>query len=195
MIFVELNDCHLNVSGRYFVWGNLTISRALVNKLRVKTLWHQISWWVETARLDVKFSYCSEFWQTLRQCYCRDTCHISDWSDNYKPISRSFKISRDLLVRRLTAQWRETPVGYTIFWRHYVNITAVDALLTSHWIAHDDVIKWKHFPRYWPFVRGFHRSPVNSPHKGLWRWVLRFSSICAWINGCVNNRGAGDVLI
>ena len=26
---------------------------------------------------------------------------------------------------------------------------------------HDDVIKWKHFPRYWPFVR----SPVNSPHK------------------------------
>ena len=23
---------------------------------------------------------------------------------------------------------------------------------------HDDVIKWKHFPRYWPFVRG--NSPV-----------------------------------
>ena len=21
---------------------------------------------------------------------------------------------------------------------------------------HDDVIKWKHFPRYWPFVRGIH---------------------------------------
>ena len=31
---------------------------------------------------------------------------------------------------------------------------------------HDDVIKWKHFPRYWPFVRGIHRSPVNFPHKG-----------------------------
>ena len=27
---------------------------------------------------------------------------------------------------------------------------------------HDDVIKWKHFPRYWPFVRGIPRSPVNS---------------------------------
>ena len=26
------------------------------------------------------------------------------------------------------------------------------------------VIKWKRFPRYWPFVRGIHRSPVNSPH-------------------------------
>ena len=23
--------------------------------------------------------------------------------------------------------------------------------------VHDDVIKWKHFPRYWPFVRGIHR--------------------------------------
>ena len=22
---------------------------------------------------------------------------------------------------------------------------------------HDDVIKWKHSPRYWPFVRGIHR--------------------------------------
>ena len=31
---------------------------------------------------------------------------------------------------------------------------------------HDNVIKWKHFPRYWSFVRGIHRSPVNSPHKG-----------------------------
>ena len=27
---------------------------------------------------------------------------------------------------------------------------------------HDDVIKWRQFPRYWPFVRGIHRSPVNS---------------------------------
>ena len=33
-------------------------------------------------------------------------------------------------------------------------------------MIHDDVIKWKHFPRYWPFVRGIHRSPGNSHHKG-----------------------------
>ena len=39
---------------------------------------------------------------------------------------------------------------------------------------HDDVIKWKHFPRYWPFVRGIHRSPVNSPHKGQWRGALMY---------------------
>ena len=55
---------------------------------------------------------------------------------------------------------------------------------------HDDVIKWKHFPRYWPFVRGI---PVNSPHKGQWHRALMFSLICVWINGWVNNREAGDV--
>ena len=27
-------------------------------------------------------------------------------------------------------------------------------------------MKWKHFLHYWPFVRGIHRWPVNSPHKG-----------------------------
>ena len=58
---------------------------------------------------------------------------------------------------------------------------------------HDDVIKWKHFPRHWPFVRGIHRSPVNSPHKGQWRGALIFTMICVWINGCVNNREAGDL--
>ena len=59
--------------------------------------------------------------------------------------------------------------------------------------VHDDVIKWKHFPRYWPFVRGIHRSPVNSPHKGQWHGALMFSLICARINGGVNNREAGDL--
>ena len=59
--------------------------------------------------------------------------------------------------------------------------------------CHDDVIKWKHIPRYWPFVRGIHRSPVNSPHKGQWCGALMFSLICVWINGWVNNREAGDL--
>ena len=43
--------------------------------------------------------------------------------------------------------------------------------------SHGDVIKWKHFPRYWPFVRGIHWSPVNSPHKDQWRGALMFSLI------------------
>ena len=60
-------------------------------------------------------------------------------------------------------------------------------------LNHNDVIKWKHFPRYWPFVREIHRSWVNSPHKGQWRRALMFSLICAWINRWINNPEAGDL--
>ena len=59
--------------------------------------------------------------------------------------------------------------------------------------SHDDVIKWKHFPRNWPFVRGIHRPPVKSPHKGQWHRALMFSLICTRINGWVNNGEAGDL--
>ena len=57
---------------------------------------------------------------------------------------------------------------------------------------HDDVTKCKHFPRYWPFVRGIHRSPVDSPHKRQWHGDL-FSLICVWTNGWANNRNTGDL--
>ena len=50
---------------------------------------------------------------------------------------------------------------------------------SSKYNTHDDVIKWKHFLRYWPFVRGIHWPPVNSPRKGQWRGALMFSLICA----------------
>ena len=60
-------------------------------------------------------------------------------------------------------------------------------------MAHDDVINWKYFPRYWPFVRGIHQSPVNSPQKGQWRGALMFTLMCTRINGWVNNREAGDL--
>ena len=42
-------------------------------------------------------------------------------------------------------------------------------------------------------MRGIHRFPVNSPHKGQRRVALMFSLICVWINGWVNNREAGDL--
>ena len=58
---------------------------------------------------------------------------------------------------------------------------------------HDDVTKWKHFPCYWPFVRGIHRSPVNSTRKGQWRGALMLSLIYTWINAWENDREAGDL--
>ena len=69
----------------------------------------------------------------------------------------------------------------------------IKSILWSHVAIHYDVIKWKHLPRYWPFVRGIHRLAVNSPHKGQWRGALMFCLICAWINAWINNLEAGDL--
>ena len=74
-----------------------------------------------------------------------------------------------------------------------LNLFSIVNRAIKQYMYHDDVIKWKHFPRYWPFVRGIHRSPVNSLHKGQWRGALMFSLICVWINGWVNNLEAGDL--
>ena len=92
--------------------------------------------------------------------------------------------------------WFETPL-YPL-WRHCNasdsdELTMVPILLNVKNNVHDDVIKWKHFPRNWPFARGIHRSPVNSTHKGQWRGALMFSLICGRINGWVNNGEAGDL--
>ena len=57
---------------------------------------------------------------------------------------------------------------------------------------HDDVIQWKHFPRHWPFVRGIHRSPVNSLDRRQWRRALMFSLIYSWMNGWINIDEGGD---
>ena len=61
---------------------------------------------------------------------------------------------------------------------------------------HDDVIKWKHFPRYWPFVRVIHRSrdaelffdlrmkkPLSKQWSGWWfetlsRPLWRHCNVC-----------------
>ena len=78
--------------------------------------------------------------------------------------------------------------------QHYTKtVPELNRILYIIHTLHYDVIKWKHFPRYWSFVRGIHRSPVNSPHKGQWRGALIFILICARINGWVNNREAGDL--
>ena len=60
-------------------------------------------------------------------------------------------------------------------------------------IIHDDIIKWKHFPRQFTICAGNSPLRVNSPHKGQWRRALVFSLICVWINGWVNTREAGDL--
>ena len=60
----------------------------------------------------------------------------------------------------------------------------------SAYAYHDDVIKWEHFLRYWPFVRGIQWSlqfPSQSPV--MWSFDIFF----AWTNGWTNSEVAGDM--
>ena len=105
--------------------------------------------------------------------------------------------SADCHVRQTKWGWPlEAPITTTI--QQMLLSTLMSQMLLSTLMSvasnqHDDIIKRKHIPPYWPFVRGIHWSLVNSPHKGKWRGALMFSLICVWINAWVNNREAGEL--
>ena len=64
--------------------------------------------------------------------------------------------------------------------------------LQTLYLSHDDIDKSKHIPRYLSFVRGIHRSPANSPHKGQWYGAFTIFLVCSWRNGWDKNRDASD---
>ena len=65
-------------------------------------------------------------------------------------------------------------------------------------LFHDDSYSiWRHqmetFYKLLSLSVGILLVRVNSPHWGQWRGAFVFSLICAWLNGRVNNREAGDL--
>ena len=104
---------------------------------------------------------------------------FGDWSWKIYVVFQLCELCRDDTM--------EDEVRFVLVCDHNVwsgHVLFFDALC---YYPHEDVIKWKHFPRHWLFVREIHRSPVNYPHKGQWRGTLMFSLIFAWTNGWVNN--------
>ena len=80
-----------------------------------------------------------------------------------------------------------------VFYGYYGKMLGILSNCVYLLCDYDNVIKWKHFLCYWPFVMGIHWSPVNSHHKCQWHGALMFSLICAWSNGWVNTSDAGDL--
>ena len=92
----------------------------------------------------------------------------------------------DLISDAADLRWKLVIVNRDLHGMHqnkWSEIIPVSIMAALHMLLHDDVIEWKHFPPYWPFVWGIHRSPVNSPHKVQWPWPLMFSLICALNKG------------
>ena len=79
---------------------------------------------------------------------------------------------------------KETATCWTRLWTAIWRKSEDGILMCYH-----DVIKWKHFARYWPFVRGIQRH----------RWIPRTKITDAelwcflWSDDWVNNGAAGDL--
>ena len=158
--------------------------------------------------LAIIISFYGIFFGVLPQARCEQLC--SGIRTHFNWLRYVIWLKAELNSGTLT-QWHQSPRAQTHRPRYKERHLALDKnpdkmVVRSSYLYieypcsgmtasqyHDDVIKWKHFPRYWPFVREIHRSPVNSPHKGQWRGTLMFSLICHWIKGWVNNHEAGDL--
>ena len=90
------------------------------------------------------------------------------WDSPHKrPVRGSFDPLFDVCLnkwwnKQWSCQWFE--MQWCSLWGQWNEYHVLVVFDSRH--GHDNVIKWKHFPRYWPFVRGIHWLPVNSPHKG-----------------------------
>ena len=124
-------------------------------------------------------------------------CHRNLCRRNQLMINLLFKKSEKVSFKfelQLKMSYRRCPATNSNIHNHVVDNVYHRKLLSAmipHFTLHNDVIKWKHFLSYWPFVRITHRW--ISRHKGQWRRALTFSFICARINGLVNNREDGDL--
>ena len=115
---------------------------------------------------------------------------IHTYAGQMYTISTIFAVMIDILI-----QWCSWNIcGSNIFlFRAILISNLVQFMVRELIISHDDVIKWNHFPRNWPFVRGIHRSrwiPHTKASDAELSWML--SLICIWIKGCVYNPEAGD---
>ena len=107
-------------------------------------------------------------------------------------------------------------VGFKFQWNHdsmgtINNNTTLVRMMALHrtgnkplWVCLTSLVRipsaspwWRHqtetFSASLAFVRGIHRWPMNSPHKGQWRGAVMFPLIHTWINRRVNNGEAGDL--
>ena len=69
-------------------------------------------------------------------------------------------------------------------WSNLIQYIFVDIWVASTRISHDDVIKGKQFPRYWPFVRGTtgHRWIRLTKASGAELWCFYDLRLNTWLS-------------
>ena len=140
---------------------------------------HWRRWWVETLSRSL--------WRHCNGSQARCTWHTSRGLGTWPGILIHFPISNSSVGWVGPSNMDMRQLSYNIIKRQsdrpaFFACTAAQ-LGRSHTHTlydtnHDHAIKGKLFLRYWSFMWGIHRSPVNSPHKGQWRGALMFSLTC-----------------
>ena len=152
--------------------------------------------------------YCSTFSLSIRSVSAKYIQGIM-WSKHISNIQvyihtrvrctqfpRSLKSWLTFYISPALIQWLSWNIcGSNIFLFRAILVSNLEQFMVHELIIlHDDVIKWKHFPRNLPFVRGIHRSrwiPHTKASDAELSWML--SLICIWIKGCIYNPEAGDL--
>ena len=177
-----MNKNNINVHFNGFWW--IDGYRMAFNSLRPSdAIWRQWSWTtlaqIMACCLTAPSHYLNQCWLIIRGVLWHTS--ESSFAGIAQGIDSGYEFEKDILKNIF-----KSPRG------QWVNVVLMDCTSSSDselkkcifmsqmWIQriylvfkyrqiHNEVIRWKHFPRYWPFVRGIHRSPVDSPHKGQWR--------------------------
>ena len=103
----------------------------------------------------------------LSRMYCSVQCYSNDVKIHLKFVHHlkrniGYECCSDtaFVTRNVILMGDLNSVSYSTSHHFYVCMK-FEPWLNWH---ESDVIKWKHFPRYWAVVLGIHRSPVNSLH-------------------------------
>ena len=138
-----------------------------------------ISWdiWVRSRNCDCLVTwFCYQLGPTHNCQATRQGYSYAKYSDITRALRCFISPATRLFVPVCSALTR--PWSPVIIHTHWQTHMQVKHTCTLSWLylygsvchifssVRDDVIIWKHFPRYWSFVRGIHRSQLNSPHKG-----------------------------
>ena len=119
-------------------------------------------------------------WQDVVRCI-RVAMSANNGSEqtNNKNLNHMYHImlestARDLSIMQPLLIGRNYHLRRVIYYMCHTQRGVIYHMYDEKPWKHDDVITWKHIPHYWPFVRGIHRPPMDSPHKGWWLGVWCF---------------------
>ena len=164
-------------------------SHSQVNSLRPSdAIWRQWSWTtlaqVMACCLTAPSHYLNQCWLIIRGVLWHTS--ESSFAGIAQGIDSGYEFEKYILkniFKSPRGQW-VNEISLKI-WIWSVGITPQH---NTPYLDHDDVIKWIHCPRYWPFVWGIHRGPIMPV---TWSFDVFFDLRLNY--GWVNNREAGDL--